>query len=154
MLVVLAGFCVREDLLGVTSIVRALGLEAMCYDRILDFLHTPALNPDTLARVWTRLVLRAHPGVLRCRGMAVLVADGLKNPKAGKKMPGVKKLHQSGSSNTKPPFIPVVVRALPAKPSPCWFRASRAAWRRSRSSPVSTKDSSSQTAMAERSWTR
>jgi hypothetical protein len=145
MLVVLAGFCVRDDLLGVTSIVRSLGLEAMCYDRLLDFLHTPALNPDTLARVWTRLVLRMHPGVLRCRGMAVLVADGLKNPKAGKKMPGVKKLHQSGSSNTKPPFI---------MPSPCWFRASRAAWRRSRSSPVSTKDSSSQTATAERSWTR
>lgn len=105
MLVVLAGFCVREDLLGVTSIVRCLGLEAMCYDRLLDFLHSGALNLDALTRTWAGLVLRAHPGVLRCRGRAVLVADGLKNPKAGKKMPGVKKLYQSGSSNTKPPFI-------------------------------------------------
>jgi len=105
MLVVLAGFCTREDLLGVTSIVRTLGLDAMCYDRLLDFLHTPALNPDTLARLWASVVFQMHPGVLRCQGRAVLVADGLKNPKAGRKMPGVKKLHQSGSSNTKPPFI-------------------------------------------------
>ena len=36
MLVVLAGFCVREDLLGVTSIVRGLGLDPMGYDRLPD----------------------------------------------------------------------------------------------------------------------
>jgi hypothetical protein len=33
----LAGITVRGDLLGVTSIVRALGLMEICYDRILDF---------------------------------------------------------------------------------------------------------------------
>src|ERR1035437_821189 len=32
----LAGFSTRKDLLGVTSIVRALGLEPACYDRLLD----------------------------------------------------------------------------------------------------------------------
>jgi hypothetical protein len=31
---------VRTDMLGVTSIVRALGLVPVCYDRILDFFHT------------------------------------------------------------------------------------------------------------------
>lgn len=105
MLVVLAGFCAREDLLGVTSIIRTLGLDARYYDRLLDFLHSGALSPDGLARVWTGLVLRLHPSVLRCRGRAVLVADGLKNPKAGRKMPGVKQLYQSSASNTKPAFI-------------------------------------------------
>src|ERR1035437_8534710 len=35
----LAGFSTRKDLLGVTSIVRALGLEPACYDRLLDFFH-------------------------------------------------------------------------------------------------------------------
>ena len=34
----LAGMTTRKDLLGVTSIVRALGLEPACYDRLLDFL--------------------------------------------------------------------------------------------------------------------
>jgi hypothetical protein len=37
----LAGFSTRKDLLGVTSIVRALGLEPACYDRLLDFFHSP-----------------------------------------------------------------------------------------------------------------
>lgn len=105
MIVVLAGFCVREDLLGVTSIVRALGLDALCYDRLLDFFHSPALDVNRLTRIWARLVVGTHPGVLRRRGMAVLVGDGLKNPKAGRKMPGVKKLHQQSESNSKAPFI-------------------------------------------------
>jgi hypothetical protein len=33
----LAGMTTRKELLGVTSTVRALGLEPACYDRLLDF---------------------------------------------------------------------------------------------------------------------
>ena len=40
----LAGMATRKELLGVTSIVRALGLDPACYDRLLDFFHSPALN--------------------------------------------------------------------------------------------------------------
>jgi len=105
MSVVLVGFCVREDLWGVTSLVRALGLEAVCYDRLLDFFHSPALNVQTLTRLWTALVVNLHPGLVRCNGRLVLVGDGIKIGKAGKKMPGVKRLHQSSESNTKPEFI-------------------------------------------------
>jgi hypothetical protein len=39
----LAGMTTRKELLGVTSIVRALGLEPACYDRLLDLFHSPAL---------------------------------------------------------------------------------------------------------------
>ncbi len=39
----LAGLCVRVDLAGVTSLVRALGLRSFCYDRLLDFFHSSAL---------------------------------------------------------------------------------------------------------------
>lgn len=102
---VLAGFCVREDLWGVTSLVRALGLEAVCYDRLLDFFHSPALNVEALTRLWTALVVNLHPGLLRCNGRLVLVGDGIKIGKAGKKMPAVKRLHQSSESNTKPEYI-------------------------------------------------
>jgi hypothetical protein len=35
----------------------------------------------------------------------VLVGDGIKIPKAGRKMPGVKTLHQESDSNTKPEYI-------------------------------------------------
>ena len=101
----LIGFSVREDLLGVTSFVRVLGLDAMYYDRLLDLFHSPALRLAELTRLWARFVLASHPGIERCGGMAVLVGDGLKVGKAGRKMPGVKKLHQESDSNTKPPFI-------------------------------------------------
>jgi len=103
--VVLVGFCVREDLWGVTSLVRALGLQAVCYDRLLDFFHSAALDVDMLTRLWAALVVNLHPQLLRCNGRLVLVGDGLKVGKAGKKMPGVKRLHQSSESNTKPQFI-------------------------------------------------
>ncbi len=105
MLAVLVGFCVRADLLGVTSIVRALGLQPACYDRILDFFHSSAVNLGALTRTWTALVLKMHPALLRFKGRLVLVADGIKVPKSGKKMPAVKKLHQESESNNKPEFI-------------------------------------------------
>jgi hypothetical protein len=105
MLVMLAGLCVREDLLGVTSIVRALGLHAMCYDRMLDLFHSPALDLGVLTRAWAALLMSAHPGLLRCNGRVVLVGDGIKVAKSGKKMPAVKRLHQSSESNSKAPYI-------------------------------------------------
>ena len=101
----LAGMTTRKDLLGVTSIVRALGLAPPCYDRLLDLFHSPALDLNRLTRAWRALVFRAHPAILRLNGRPVLVGDGLKVPKAGRKMPGVKKLHQQSESNTKPEYI-------------------------------------------------
>ena len=101
----LAGMTVRGDLMGVTSIVRALGLLPACYDRLLDFFHSPALDLDKLTRLWRSLVFRVHPGILRVGGKPVLVGDGIKVPKSGRKMPGVKKLHQQSDSNTKPEYI-------------------------------------------------
>jgi len=101
----LAGFSTRKDLLGVTSIVRALGLEPACYDRLLDFFHSPALDLDKLTCAWCALVFRLDPGILRVNGRPVLVGDGIKVAKAGRKMPAVKKLHQQSESNNKAEYI-------------------------------------------------
>lgn len=101
----LAGMTTRKDLLGVTSIVRALGLAPACYDRLLDFFHSPALDLNKLTTAWCALVFRFHPAILRVNGRPVLAGDGIKVAKAGKKMPGVKKLHQESDSNNKPEFI-------------------------------------------------
>lgn len=105
LVVVLAALCTRQDMAGVSSFVRALGLRARCYGCLLDFFHSSALCPDNLARIWTRLVIKIHPGVERCRGRLVILADGLKKSKCGRKMPAVKLLYQSGESNTKPQYI-------------------------------------------------
>jgi hypothetical protein len=104
MIICLAGMTIRMDLLGVTSIVRALGLLPACYDRILDFLHSPALNIDKLTRIWRGLVFK-QSGILRFNGRPVLIGDGIKVAKSGRKMPAVKKLHQQSDSNTKPEYI-------------------------------------------------
>ncbi len=105
MVTVLAGMTVRSDYLGVTSIVRALGLRPIYYDRILDFFHSAALDLDELTRRWRNLVFKVHPAILRVGGRPVLVGDGIKVAKAGRKMPAVKKLHQESESNTKPEYI-------------------------------------------------
>lgn len=101
----LAGICTRADLAGVSSIVRALGLQEAYHDRLLDFFHSCAIKPDRLAQVWTGIVLRFFPAILKFNGRTVLLADGIKVPKSGKKMPGVKLLHQESGSNTKPEYI-------------------------------------------------
>ncbi|MBC8392687.1 MAG: transposase [Deltaproteobacteria bacterium] len=101
----IAGMTVRIDFLGVTSIVRSLGLEETCYDRILDFFHGTGLKLDKLTNIWTRAVLKIFPHILRVNGRLLLVGDGIKIPKEGKKMPAVKGLHQQSESNSKPPYI-------------------------------------------------
>ena len=100
-----AGVTIRTDLLGVTSIVRALGLKEMCYDRILDSLHSRAIKLEKMTQMWTSIVLRLFPGIVTVNGRIVVVADGIKVPKRGKKMPAVKLLHQQSESNTKPQYI-------------------------------------------------
>lgn len=99
-----AGLTVRTEMLGVTSIVRALKLHARFYDRLLDQFHSSAIEPDTLAALWARVVLRLFPHPLRVNGRLVLVGDGIKAAKRGKKMPAVKLLHQQSECN-KPEYI-------------------------------------------------
>lgn len=104
--VALAATCVRNDLIGVTSMVRTMGLKVPCYDRLLDYFHSKALNIDELTRLWTRLILSLlKPLLYEVQGRIILVADGIKVAKTGRKMPAVKKLHQESDNNTKPEFI-------------------------------------------------
>jgi hypothetical protein len=104
--VALAATCVRHDLLGVTSLVRALGLQERCYDRLLDCFHSRALDLAALTRLWVGLILATlKPFLYTMNGRIVLAADGIKIAKTGRKMPGVKKLHQESDNNTKPEFI-------------------------------------------------
>jgi len=103
--VCVAGMSIRTDILGVTSIIRALGLKQICYDHLLDALHGRGIDIEKMTRLWAKVVLRCFPGVLKINGRIVLVGDGIKIPKRGKKMPAVKLLHQQSESNTKPEYI-------------------------------------------------
>ena len=100
-----AGLSVRTERLGVTSVVRALKLQPRLYDKLLRSFHSEAVGLDRLSALWTQAVMRLFPEPLRVNGRRVLVGDGIKVAKCGKKMPGVKLLHQQSDSNTKPEFI-------------------------------------------------
>lgn len=93
------------DLAGVTSIVRIFGLLPMCYDRLLDFLHSPAVNLSLLLKLWVDLVVKIFTEPVLVNGRYVVVGDGIKAAKEGKKMPGVKLLHQESDSNSKAEYI-------------------------------------------------
>ena len=102
----LAATCVRSDLAGVTSLIRALGLQESCYDRMLDFFHSKAIHLEELTRRWLSVLIKfLGPFLYTVNGRVVLLADGLKVGKTGRKMPAVKKLFQSSENNTKPAFI-------------------------------------------------
>ena len=104
MTLALVGFSIRAELLGVTSFVRACFLLPEKYRSLLRFFHSSALDLDKLTALWVGLALKLFSPVL-CREYILLVADGLKVPKEGKKMPAVKSLHQESDNNSKPQFI-------------------------------------------------
>ncbi len=102
--VAVAGITVRTDTLGgVTSIVRALNFSDAAYRSLLKNFHSSAVRLDELVALWTRIVLRLFPDPVRVNGRVVLVGDGTKAAKFGKKMPAVKRLHQH--SEHKPDYI-------------------------------------------------
>jgi hypothetical protein len=56
--------------------------------------HAQSVRLNDLSALWTRV-----------NGRRVLVGDGIKAPKRGKKMPGVKLLHQQSECNNKSEYI-------------------------------------------------
>jgi hypothetical protein len=106
LVVILAALCLRPDLAGVTSLVRALGLSGASYYCLLHFFHSPALDLERLTRLWQQTLHRLlRRRLVRVNARAVVLVDGLKRPKEGKKMPGVKSLHQESRCNAKASFI-------------------------------------------------
>ena len=103
--VCVAGLTVRTEKMGVTSIVRALGLHGDFYDNLLDNFHSEGIKLDKMTALWAKVVLQLFTGPVRFNDRLVLVGDGIKAAKQGRKMPGVKLLHQASESNTKAQYI-------------------------------------------------
>lgn len=102
----LMGLSTRQDLFGVTSFVRAIGISPEYYQSFLDFFSSKAIKLEKLTTMWVTLALKIFKNNLVVfNRRVVLLADGVKVPKAGRKMPGVKILHQSSDNNTKAEFF-------------------------------------------------
>src|SRR5271167_4621457 len=59
-----AGLTVRVELLGVTSIVRALNLRPGLYTKRLDHFHSSGVKLDRLSALWAQAVLQLFPGLV------------------------------------------------------------------------------------------
>ncbi len=104
MTLALIGLSCRPEGAGVTSLVRLFGFGNRGYRRFLHLFHSSALDLDALTACWVRLCLRLFSPVAVGERL-VCLADGVKAPKEGRKMPAVKLLHQQSESNTKPEYI-------------------------------------------------
>jgi hypothetical protein len=89
---------------GVTSYLNALGLSEGYYHQALHWFHSSAFCVDSLCAAWGKW-LNDHRFVSRLNGHRLYVGDGIKVGKEGRKMPGVKGLHQESGDVSKPEWI-------------------------------------------------
>ncbi|MCL2374891.1 MAG: hypothetical protein FWC65_06585 [Treponema sp.] len=101
--VIIAGLLVRTDSLGVTSVIRGL-LLTTGYMGLIGFFRSSAWILDDLIEKWCELVRQNAP-LVKYGDAVVMVGDGVKEPKEGRRMPGVKRLHQESDNSSKPEFI-------------------------------------------------
>lgn len=102
--VITIGLMIRSDKLGVTSIIRDLALNPGCYDSILHFFRASSWSLADLRKRWFSAV-RQYAPLYREGNLPVLVGDGVKQSKEGRRMPGVKKLFQESENSAKPEYI-------------------------------------------------
>lgn len=101
---IIIGLMLRSDKLGVTSIIRDLALNPGCYDSILHFFRASSWSLDEIRKRWFSAV-RQYALLYREGGFRVLVGDGVKQSKEGRRMLGVKKLFQESENSAKPEYI-------------------------------------------------
>ncbi|MFB6367936.1 hypothetical protein ACFCP7_28790, partial [Paenibacillus elgii] len=98
------GLMLRSDHLGLTSILRDLSLYSRCYETLIHFFRSSAWSLESLRLTWIQVVRSTAP-LLYVRERIVLVGDGMKQAKEGRRMPGVKKLHQESENSSKGEYI-------------------------------------------------
>ncbi|MEC0144316.1 transposase [Paenibacillus alginolyticus] len=102
--VLVVGFMLRSDHLGVTSVIRDLALNSRCYETLIHFFRSSAWSLESLRTTWIQVVHKTAP-LLVVDNRVVLVGDGMKQTKEGRRMPGVKKLHQESENSSKGEYI-------------------------------------------------
>lgn len=102
--IIVVGLMIRGDHLGVTSVIRDLGLRPECYETMMHFFRSSAYTLDSIALCWYKVVQKYAP-VYHENDRAVLIGDGVKQSKEGRFMPAVKKLHQESEDSSKAEYI-------------------------------------------------
>jgi hypothetical protein len=103
-IIITVGCLVCNDSYGVTSVVRDLNIDHNLYQTMLNFFRSNAWNLEKLIDMWISVLIDTAP-IIEVEGYVAIVGDGVKQSKEGKRMPGVKKLHQESENSTKPEYI-------------------------------------------------
>ncbi len=102
--VAFAGVVTRQEVYGVSSIIRALSLAPVYYPALLHFFHSTAWTAERLYRQWEGWLI-GQPVVERVEGRIVILGDHTKQPKDGRRMPQVTTMHQDSETSSKPTFF-------------------------------------------------
>ncbi len=102
--IAIIGLMVRSDNLGITSIIRELNLDPRLYTTFMHYFRSTSASLEKLTTRWIKIVTDSveKPTV---NGMNILIGDGIKVSKEGRKMPGVKKLHQESENSGKAEYM-------------------------------------------------
>lgn len=103
-IIAIAGFVMRTDTYGVSSIIRALCLAPLCYPCLLHFFHSSAWNIPALLQQWWLWLIRQE-AAYKVNGRIVLNGDHTKTVKDGRKIPEVETLHQDSETGSKPSYF-------------------------------------------------
>lgn len=98
------GLMLRSDQLGITSVIRDLALSPDCYLSMLHFFRASSWSLDDVRQRWFHAV-REYAPLYKEGDFHILVGDGVKQSKEGRRMPGVKKLFQESENSAKPEYI-------------------------------------------------
>lgn len=99
--IVVVGFMIRPDTLGITAIVRAFGLGGLAYKCLKDFFRSSAVDPEQLQRIWSTIVSKKAP-LLKINGRTVLAGDGTQRTTEGKYQPGQTKTKNHSHNQSRP----------------------------------------------------
>lgn len=102
--VIVVGFLVRSDALGVTSIIRDLSLAPSFYHCLIHFFRAKSWHWSSVFSTWLEIVAQMAP-LKRISGRVLLIGDGVKRASDGRFMPCVKKMIQESESASKHSFI-------------------------------------------------
>lgn len=104
-IIVVIGFMLRSDHLGVSSIVREFGFNSdLLYQNLIHFFHSAAWKLVELQDKWLEIIQQSD-AAYNGFDKPLLIGDGQKKPKEGKHMPAVKKMQQESGNSSKPEYM-------------------------------------------------
>jgi hypothetical protein len=95
---------IREDLYGLTSIVRTFNADQNMYYSALSFLNSTSWDLAVVYLKWFSVLRKSNMMMRDENGRAFIIGDASKQPKESKFAPSVKKIFQESADSSKGQF--------------------------------------------------